>query len=140
MKKSILVILAVFSSLAVADVAADLKLIQTELDACTEKSNSNIDSKECMAEAVGKADNVLNAVYSQFKAKLAGDDDLAKKQSARLVNAQRDWIRFRDSNSKLFAYANIGSFQGDEMTQNLSIYNMTVARALELKEMMDNPQ
>jgi len=50
-------------------------------------------------EAYDKADKELNKVYNQLKNKLGTKDQTA------LVAAQKDWIKFRDSNCKFKCYS-----------------------------------
>lgn len=48
--------------------------------------------------AYEKADKELNTIYNQLKKKLGAKDQ------ANLVNSQKDWIKFRDSNCKFKSY------------------------------------
>lgn len=48
---------------------------------------------QCAGESFEKSDKTLNDLYKQIEARLKDDADTRK----RLVQAQRDWIRFRDA-------------------------------------------
>lgn len=48
---------------------------------------------ECAAASFKKSDKKLNALYKEIEARLGDDADTRKL----LVQAQRDWIKFRDA-------------------------------------------
>lgn len=68
----------------------------------------------CADQAYKKTDAQLNLVYKQITARLKDDKDTTKL----LVNAQKNWIAFRDAEC---AFSTSGSAQG-------SVYPMLVAQ------------
>jgi uncharacterized protein YecT (DUF1311 family) len=95
-------------------------------DACMQRANGiNADMHACIANESKAQDARLNKLYEQLRAEL-----MAARRSA-LVAAQRDWIRFRDSNC---AYRN--DPQGGSnarLDAGLCLLRMTAERADELQ-------
>jgi len=82
-------------------------------------------------EAYDKADKELNKVYNQLKNKLGTKDQTA------LVAAQKDWIKFRDSNCKFKCYSEgDGGVIANKMYADCRM-QLTITRAKELKSLMN---
>lgn len=62
-------------------------------DKCYDGAGSQAAMTECADAALKKSDQTLNELYKQIEARLSDDADTKKL----LVQAQRDWIRFRDA-------------------------------------------
>ncbi|BDU27259.1 MULTISPECIES: lysozyme inhibitor LprI family protein [Flavobacterium] len=82
-------------------------------------------------EAYDKADKELNKVYNQLKNKLGTKDQTA------LVAAQKDWIKFRDSNCKFKCYSEgDGGVIANKMYADCRM-QLTISRTKELKSLMN---
>jgi uncharacterized protein YecT (DUF1311 family) len=82
-------------------------------------------------EAYDKADKELNKVYNQLKNKLGAKDQTA------LVAAQKDWIKFRDSNCKFKCYSEgDGGVIANKMYADCRM-QLTISRTKELKSLMN---
>jgi uncharacterized protein YecT (DUF1311 family) len=78
-----------------------------------------------------KADKELNVVYNKLKKKLSKADQIA------LTNAQKDWIKFRDSNCKFKSYA---EGEGGVIANKMNIdclRQATISRTKELKGLIE---
>jgi len=81
-------------------------------------------------EAYDKADKELNKVYNQLKNKLGTKDQTA------LVAAQKDWIKFRDSNCKFKCYSEgDGGVIANKMYADCRM-QLTIDRTKELKKLI----
>lgn len=81
-------------------------------------------------EAYDKADKELNKVYNQLKNKLGTKDQTA------LVAAQKDWIKFRDSNCKFKCYSEgDGGVIANKMYADCRM-QLTITRTKELKNLL----
>jgi uncharacterized protein YecT (DUF1311 family) len=88
---------------------------------------SNVEYKECAYRAYQAADKKLNQVYKPIFSSLTG------KEKQHLVNAQSNWIKFRDANCDFEVYQ---SRDGTGYSGFLSncLERMTKARTQELQE------
>jgi len=81
-------------------------------------------------EAFDKADKELNVVYNQLKKKLGTKDQV------NLVNSQKDWIKFRDSNCKFKSYPEgYGGVIANKMYADCRT-QITIDRTKELKNLI----
>ena len=104
---------------------ADREMTQ-EYSACLEKANGiTAEMINCMLAETRRQDARLNENYKKLLSKLA-----TERKNA-LIEAQRAWIRFRDSNCGLYADPEGGS--AARMAANECILNATVDRAKELQ-------
>lgn len=78
-----------------------------------------------------KADKELNIVYNKLKKKLSKADQIA------LTNAQKDWIKFRDSNCKFKSYAEDESGVIANKMNIDCLTQSTISRTEELKELIE---
>lgn len=62
-------------------------------DKCYDDAKNQGDLNECADAAFKKSDKKLNELYKQIEARLKDDADTRKL----LVQAQRDWVKFRDA-------------------------------------------
>ncbi|WP_295808304.1 lysozyme inhibitor LprI family protein [uncultured Nitratireductor sp.] len=62
-------------------------------DACYDNADTQAAMDECANAAFEKSDKKLNDLYKQIEGRLQGDADTKKL----LVQAQRDWVKFRDA-------------------------------------------
>jgi uncharacterized protein YecT (DUF1311 family) len=82
-------------------------------------------------EAYEKSDKELNVVYNQLKKKL-GSKDLVN-----LINSQKDWIKFRDSNCKFKSYPEgEGGVIANKMYADCRM-QITIDRTKELKSLIN---
>lgn len=81
--------------------------------------------------AYEKADKELNTTYNQLKKKLGAKDQ------ANLVNSQKDWIKFRDSNCKFKSYPEgEGGVIANKMYADCRT-QITISRTKELQSLMN---
>lgn len=78
-----------------------------------------------------KADKELNLVYNKLKKKLG------TKDQANLINSQKDWLKFRDSNCKFKCYPEgEGGVIANKMHTDC-LTQATISRTKELKSLMN---
>lgn len=81
--------------------------------------------------AYEKADKQLNTTYNQLKKKLGAKDQ------TNLVNSQKDWIKFRDSNCKFKSYPEgEGGVIANKMYADCRT-QITISRTKELQSLMN---
>ena len=115
-------VLLLSTSLAVP---ADRELTQ-EHSACLEKAHGiTAEMINCMLAETRRQDARLNENYKKLLSKLA-----TERKNA-LIEAQRAWIRFRDTNCGFYADPEGGS--AARMAANECILNATADRAKELQ-------
>jgi uncharacterized protein YecT (DUF1311 family) len=88
---------------------------------------SNVEDTECAYRAYQAADKNLNQVYKPIFSSLTG------KEKQYLVNAQSNWIKFRDTNCDFEAYQSRDSRGYDGLLSNC-LERMTKSRTQELQE------
>ena len=105
--------------------AADREMTQ-EYSTCLEQSNGvTAEMINCILAETVRQDARLNKNYKNLLSKLA-----AERKSA-LIEAQRAWIKFRDTNCGFYADPEGGS--AARMAANECILNATAQRATELR-------
>jgi uncharacterized protein YecT (DUF1311 family) len=105
--------------------AADREMTQ-EYSTCLEQSNGvSAEMINCILAETVRQDARLNKNYKNLLSKLA-----AERKSA-LIEAQRAWIKFRDTNCGFYADPEGGS--AARMAANECILNATAQRATELR-------
>ncbi len=62
-------------------------------DKCYDDAKTQYDLNQCAGASLGKSDKELNELYTQIEARLKDDANTKKL----LVQAQRDWTKFRDA-------------------------------------------
>jgi uncharacterized protein YecT (DUF1311 family) len=84
--------------------------IQAKRKACMDNAESNADMKQCEADAYVAADKELNSVYKKMikelndvsaqeqKDKIEDSERYGAETKRRLVESQRAWVKFRDTN------------------------------------------
>ena len=96
------------------------------IDHCA-NANTTVELSECAVANYKDADRALNQAYAAFKKTL--DAQGAKL----LLEAQRAWIKFRDTNCEVVADSGRGGTLVAMLTTN-GLADMTTARAKELTE------
>jgi uncharacterized protein YecT (DUF1311 family) len=110
--------------------AADREMTQ-EYSTCLGKSNGvTIEVINCMLAETRRQDAGLNENYKKLVSKLP-----TERKNA-LVEAQRAWIKFRDTNCGFYADPEGGS--AARVTANECFLNATADRAKELRLLADN--
>jgi uncharacterized protein YecT (DUF1311 family) len=105
--------------------AADTEMTQ-EYSACLEKSNGvTIEMINCILAETIRQDARLNENYKSLTSKLATE----RKNT--LIEAQRNWIKFRDTNCGFYADPKGGS--AARLASHECILNATAQRAKELR-------
>lgn len=104
-----------------------IPLVRAETQINCVNPTSNVEYKECAHGAYQSADKKLNQVYKPIFSRLTGTE----KQH--LINAQSNWIKFRDANCDFEVYQ---SRRGTGYSGFLSncLERMTRARTQELQE------
>jgi len=67
-----------------------------EYSACNSKDNSNLDMQDCATAYAKRSDKKLNEYYSKLRNILTDDE------KEKLKTAQRNWLKFRDSELKIY--------------------------------------
>jgi uncharacterized protein YecT (DUF1311 family) len=100
--------------------------VSAELKINCANPGSNVEYKECAYRAYQAADKKLNQVYKPIFSSLTG------KEKQHLVNAQSQWIKFRDANCDFEVYqSRDGTGYGGFLSNCLE--RMTKARTQELQ-------
>jgi uncharacterized protein YecT (DUF1311 family) len=123
-RKAIVIGVAFFwSTLPIA--AADTEMTQ-EYSICLEKSNEvTVEMINCILAETIRQDARLNENYKRLISKLVTE----RKNT--LIEAQRNWIKFRDTNCGFYADPEGGS--AARLTASECILNATAQRAKELR-------
>lgn len=106
-------------------------------DSCN--SPSNVGQQECVQGRLETADNELNTVYKELIAKLPDNDGGEGTETARylqkhLIEAQRTWIKYRDTNCLFFGEI-YGGAPGWRAVEEFNCrIEMTKSRTKELKK------
>jgi len=123
-RKAIVIGVAFFwSTLPIA--AADTEMTQ-EYSICLEKSNGvTVEMINCILAETIRQDARLNENYKRLISKLVTE------RKSTLIEAQRNWIKFRDTNCGFYADPEGGS--AARLASNECILNATAQRAKELR-------
>ena len=123
-RKAIVICVAFFwSTLPIA--AADTEMTQ-EYSTCLEKSNGvTVEMINCTLAETIRQDALLNENYKRLSSKLT-----TERKNA-LIEAQRNWIKFRDTNCGFYADPEGGS--AARLAAHECILNATAQRAKELR-------
>ena len=107
--------------------AADSELSQT-YSACLDKSKGvTSEMLDCISAEFTRQDDRLNENYKRLMSKLSG------KRKEGLLEAQRAWIKFRDTNCNFYYDPDGGS--AAHLASNECSLNATADRATELKNL-----
>ncbi|MDF7681436.1 DUF1311 domain-containing protein [Enterobacteriaceae bacterium ESL0689] len=91
----------------------------------------------CSEKKKAIADKYLNEQYlsllSKVNAEYANDRVLKESFLNNIKVAQRDWIKFRDSNCKLYSFQIDSKSQAYQITFNECVVKMSVSRGKELE-------
>lgn len=101
---------------------------QASDDACLEKAQTQSQINECAAEALKSADDELNRLYHQMQDRLKNDENT----KSHLIEAQRKWLAFRDSECSFTTSRSAGSSM-HPMYMNECLAGLTQSRVMELK-------
>ena len=123
-RKAIVICVAFFwSTIPIA--AADTEMTQ-EYSTCLEKSNGvTVEMINCTLAETIRQDALLNENYKRLISKLT-----TERKNA-LIEAQRNWIKFRDTNCGFYADPEGGS--AARLAAHECILNATAQRAKELR-------
>lgn len=139
MKTLVIAFFAFAPVLAFGAIADDFKKVDQTLQACLDnpENGSTYGMNSCLDQAYRAGDKILNQWYratvKSLKVKTGDNytDESNHEIYVRLVNSQRAWVKFRDTNSTLAGIENLGgSAEGQSVLS--SLYEMTKKRALEL--------
>ena len=115
-------------ALAAAD--GDSEMSQAYL-ACMDKSNGvTVEMLDCMSAELTRQDARLNENYQRLLSKLSA------KRKEGLLEAQRAWIKFRDTNCSFYYDPEGGS--AAHLAGNECVLNATADRAAELRNLSPN--
>ena len=110
--------------------AADSELSQT-YSACMDKSKGvTSEMLDCISAEFTRQDDRLNENYKRLMAKLSG------KRKEGLLEAQRAWIKFRDTNCSFYYDPDGGS--AAHLAGSDCMLNATADRATELKNLTND--
>jgi len=125
MRLKVLLLIVFLAAGLPALAAAQSKNISKEYDSCMDRSGGvTIEMIECMVQEFKKQDARLNREYKKTMSQLS---DERKKA---LLEAQRAWIKYRDSNCAFYADPEGGSMA--RVLANSCVLSMTAERADEI--------
>ncbi|EIV7688365.1 DUF1311 domain-containing protein [Salmonella enterica] len=128
MKRALAIVLLYSSFSHSADVCRNI----TTSDQVTLCSKSKKDS----------ADKYLNEQYSMLLSKVnsayMNDESLKQELVNNIKTSQRDWIKFRDSNCKLYSFQIDNKSSAYQTTVNDCVAKMSETRGKELAELSGN--
>lgn len=101
---------------------------QASTDMCYERAQSQAQLNECSANALKTADDELNALYRRMQDRLRSDS----QTKALLVDTERRWMSFRDSECAFSAVRSSGGSM-HAMQVNDCLTRLTRTRVLELQ-------
>ncbi|MEN2432312.1 lysozyme inhibitor LprI family protein [Comamonas sp. F1-6] len=109
MKKNVFVF-AAFAALAFSAQAGQQSNISAERSKCYDRVDlggmKNSQWASCEEAELARLDVKLNSVYKQARAKMSEEEKKA------LTQAQRDWLKFRESSCKLWEVQNLQAPSG----------------------------
>ncbi len=91
---------------------------------CGEQSNYSV-LEACFSKVYRESDQRLNQEYNELIHYLNGLED--KKHKERLINSQKLWIKFRDSDCKFYS-------DGQPIRLNVCLSERTIQRLKELEK------
>ena len=104
-------------------------------DVCTDIKNSE-QVYLCAENKKNDADKYLNKKYAELLAKInseyVNDDVLKKELIDKVKTSQRDWIKLRDSNCKLYSFQIESNSPAHQTAINECIARMSESRGKEL--------
>ncbi|RWR01705.1 hypothetical protein ED28_11815 [[Pantoea] beijingensis] len=96
----------------------------------------------CSESKKDLADKFLNEQYSMLLSKVnsayMNDESLKQEFVNNIKISQRDWIKFRDSNCKLYSFQIDNKSSAYQTTVNECVAKMSETRGKELAELSDN--
>ncbi len=102
--------------------------LSPQFDRCMSKADGvTFDMMECIGQEVQRQDARLNKAYKVLMV------DLSPERKKQLREAQRAWLRFRDTNCDFYYDPNGGS--SARLSGNDCIMTMTAERAKELEDL-----
>ncbi|PSS58094.1 lysozyme inhibitor LprI family protein [Pseudomonas sp. BBP2017] len=96
---------------------------------CMQTAQTTLDMNNCNGAEIKRQDARLNSAYKKAKAALE------PAQQAKLLDAQRLWIKYRDANCKLYYSLTGGTI--DQLNGAGCVLDMTKARADELLKLIE---
>ena len=106
-------------------------------DVCSNIQNSG-QVYLCSENKKNEADKYLNKTYSELLSKInseyVNDDVLKRELIINVKTSQRDWIKFQDSNCKLYAFQIDSNSSAYQTTINNCFTRMSESRGKELAE------
>jgi uncharacterized protein YecT (DUF1311 family) len=102
---------------------------------CMEKAAASADMHACIGTEFAAQDRRLNEAYANLRASFDESADSARR--AALTQAQRDWIRFRDSNCAFYRDSGGGTRAG--VGAGMCRLRMSAERADELEALAREP-
>ncbi|MBJ7533737.1 DUF1311 domain-containing protein [Rhodomicrobium vannielii ATCC 17100] len=101
------------------------------LDACLDKAMSTAATMDCIGRDFERNDAELNRIYKTLLEKNSSEDD-AKEIRGRLIESQRAWLKFRDTNCSWRGSVMLGG-TGEKVIVSGCVNQMTIDRVKELK-------
>lgn len=120
----------------IAQAPPDFAAADAKLEACVNRDSSNMHIMACTSVAQAFADDRLNSVYRAWTEVLRHPEPDEAKDDAeilkRLVDAERAWIDFRDTECNLQSTSMLGG-TGEPTVYGDCLYAMTKARVKALE-------
>ncbi|MCG7783425.1 lysozyme inhibitor LprI family protein [Lelliottia amnigena] len=96
----------------------------------------------CSENKKDSSDKYLNEQYSMLLSKVnsayVNDEDLKQEFVSKIKTSQKDWIKFRDSNCKLYSFQMDDKSSVYQTTINECVAKMSETRGKELAELSGN--
>ena len=107
-----------------ANCSEEYENMMTKYKACGELSSERL-IKGCFAQVYAESDKYLNQEYAKLSQYL--NTITSKMHKERLVNTQRMWIKFRDSDCEFYS-------DGQPIRSNICLSERTIQRLKELEK------
>lgn len=124
---------AVIALFSVNAYAGDIDQIKSDYDFCAQEAMSTQEQVGCAVTAYADADVELNAVYKAINGTLDVKDKGDKTVKDALLEAQRAWIKYRDTNCAAYGTTAYGGTLAGVL-RNSCLANMTIERTIELRD------
>ncbi|WP_049779270.1 lysozyme inhibitor LprI family protein [Rhodomicrobium vannielii] len=105
--------------------------VRQPLDACLDKAMSTAATVDCIGRDFERNDAELNRIYKTLLEKNSSEDD-AQEIRGRLIESQRAWLKFRDTNCNWRGSVMLGG-TGEKVIVSGCVNQMTIDRVKELK-------
>lgn len=122
-----------FSIFANTDAQLLIRELERELDTCIEQDSTTIGMRICLANQYGQLDDLLNKTYRELRA------SLEEGPKSKLIQSQRDWIKYRTSNCEFEGSSVMGGTMETIIMMDCD-NQMTIEKIKQLDTRLNGPQ